>query len=47
MEGIAKAVAAHDFPAVAALLKMLAATDPAKAHEVYGAMTAVLDARQS
>ena len=42
MEGIAKAVSAHDFEAVIALLKVLAVKDPRQAEVVYRSMLAVL-----
>ena len=44
MSGIARAVKARYFPAVEALLKMLAVEDPLLAAETYGAMMAVLEA---
>jgi len=40
--GIAEAVKARDFPAVASLLKMLAVRDPRQAEVVYESMRAVL-----
>ena len=42
MDGIAKAVKAHDFEAVNALLRVLAVKDPHQAELVYGSMLAVL-----
>ncbi len=45
MQGIAKAITAKDFPAVVALLKLLAVKDPCQAEVVYTSMLAVLDAR--
>ena len=44
IEGIAKAVKAHDFEAVITLLKVLAVKDPHQAEVVYGSMLAVLSA---
>jgi hypothetical protein len=42
MEGIAKAIKAHDFEVVVTLLKVLAVKDPHQAELVYGSMMAVL-----
>ena len=38
IEGIGNALSSCDFPAVVALLRVLAATDPAQAESVYGAL---------
>lgn len=46
LDGIAKALKARDFPAVAALLKMLAVKDPAAAETVYDVITAAAEARR-
>jgi len=44
-QGIAGAIKARDFPAVVALLKMLAVRDPRQAEVVYESMMAVLNGR--
>lgn len=44
MQGISAAIKAHDFPAVIALIKMLAIVDPQQAELVYESMLAVLSA---
>lgn len=38
IEGIGNALSECDFPAVVSLLRVLAATDPAQAESVYGAL---------
>ena len=42
---IAQAIKARDFPAVVALLKMLALKDPHQAEVVYQSLLAVLESR--